>query len=59
MTHKGQIANHFMEDLKRLAYWEVEVIFLWLYEFGLNVLLGIDVKKDKKYFRRDFTIRGL
>jgi len=37
-------------------------VFQWLYEFGLDVLLGIDVKdvkKDKKYFRRDFTIRGL
>jgi len=32
-----------MEDLKRLAYLYIVPAFHWLYEFGLNVLFGIDV----------------
>lgn len=62
VTPTGQISTFFLDDLKKLAYYMQLSVFQWLYEFGLDVLLGIDVKdvkKDKKYFRRDFTIRGL
>lgn len=39
VTQERQISHHFMEDLKRLAYYD----FQWLDQFGLDVLLGIDV----------------
>lgn len=41
VTSTLQNPKHFMEDLKRLAYWKIEAVFTCLQYFDLDVLLGI------------------